>query len=194
MPTLPKLLRMFWARLLVPLYKAARVAKHVDKLDQSAWQRGWADVEHWALNRPIPFTLACAPMAGAFGVLGTALSSQLLLQMLLGAVGAFLGIAISVLILAGVGTLAAPYKQRDEAREAVRAVEDKLVSAEFVSRERLSELQFAADELTRLGTALAQTHDAKTKLEERLAIMDASPRPNLSFAVAMKEDLEGTTR
>lgn len=97
-------------------------AKGLALLEETAWQRGKRQAHELANGRAVLFMIICAPIFAVGGLLvltSVGWPVRVLLAALIG-----LAVALTaVLLISGFYAMRAPYKQRDEAREYVRALE-----------------------------------------------------------------------
>jgi hypothetical protein len=100
-------------------------ARSVPAIEQTAWERATADASSWANSAPIRFGGLSAAGAGAVGVLAAVLTSEtpLIVQILCGLIGAVVGFYAAVFGIVGFRWLSAFRLQRNEAREALTALE-----------------------------------------------------------------------
>jgi hypothetical protein len=103
-------------------YKVAAAAAGIDKLDQSAWQRGCIDGSAWINRRANLFGLACFFVGGAVGA-AFLTSPSLLVRLLEGGLAGIAAWVLVNLLVYGGHTAAAYRRQREESRDRVREVE-----------------------------------------------------------------------
>lgn len=108
--------RCLLRRPLALLRPQVEAARKVPKLEQTAWQRATTDTSDWANRVPVMFGAITTAGAAALGIFASSLSKHIVPEILLGVVGAVVGFYAVVSLLAGVLWVAAPVRQRDEAR------------------------------------------------------------------------------
>jgi len=123
-----------------PVFRAleewAKRVRQSQPLEPSTWrlirERAASETSHWANSHAILFGIAVAPLTGAIATLGAAATTKasIVIQVPIGALGALLGLFLSVAVIAVGFLFRAIPTVREERREAQEARNRRIASLE----------------------------------------------------------------